>query len=67
MVGHLKAKEINLSQNNMELAKWRDGETFCIKAKTMDAAIKVCETSYLETCIEEGPQRNLKYRETILS
>jgi hypothetical protein len=25
-----------------------DGETFCIKAKTMHKAVNICETSYLE-------------------
>jgi len=37
---------------NIYLVK-EDGETFCIKAKTMAQAISICEISYLEEAEDE--------------
>lgn len=39
-----------------------DGVNFCIKAKTMDKAIQICEKSYLEERESEDPKYN-KYTE----
>lgn len=39
-----------------------DGESFCIRAKTMAEAIKICEKSYLE---EREDEEKEKYNKTI--
>jgi len=36
-----------------------DGQTFCIKAKTMAGAIKVCEDSYIEDVLESNKQARI--------
>ena len=35
-----------------------DGESFCIKARTMGEAVAICEKSYLEDRLEEEPGCN---------
>jgi len=39
-----------------------DGESFCVKAETMNKAIKVCEKGYLDDREKEDPRFN-KYTE----
>ncbi len=53
--------------NNMNIYLiTEDGENFCIKAKTADEAINVCEKSYIDEILETQPRSSLESEKRIL-